>query len=214
MKTLIERFEVKFTKTDNSLCWEWTANKNNKGYGMFYPGYGKNKRLAHRISYELHVAPIPEGKHVLHICDNPGCVNPEHLFTGTHGDNMRDKEAKNRGNHVSLKGEQNASSILTEKSVISIRDLYSTGKTRDQLTAMFGVTYACIADIINNRSWTHLEPATQRRPDQITKLTADDVVIIREMINNGVMGIDIAHAFGVHKGTIYDIKHKRTWASI
>jgi HNH endonuclease len=89
------RFWEKVEKTD--ACWRWLATKNNKGYGMFYAGAANgSKDLAHRVSWILHNGPIPEGKNVLHRCDNPECTNPEHLFVGSHRDNMRDKHAKGR----------------------------------------------------------------------------------------------------------------------
>jgi hypothetical protein len=90
---LIDRFWAKVQKTDT--CWLWNACKNSDGYGRF----NVNGRLtqAHRFSYELVHGPIESNKiHVLHTCDTPNCVNPGHLFTGTHSDNMRDMYRKFR----------------------------------------------------------------------------------------------------------------------
>lgn len=73
-------------------CWEWIAGKDTDGYGRIW--VGKNK-TAHTLAYELFNGPV-EGLHVLHTCDNPGCVNPDHLVLGTHSDNMRDKSVRKR----------------------------------------------------------------------------------------------------------------------
>src|ERR1700749_4969342 len=90
-----ERFFNKVTKTDN--CWLWIGGTINKGYGNFTWGRGVNI-LAHRFSYEIHKGKIPEGKIILHSCDNPICVNPEHLTIGTQQDNVNDMMNKNRMN--------------------------------------------------------------------------------------------------------------------
>lgn len=84
-------------------CWEWTGTKDKHGYGRVR--VDQRKARAHRVAWEAFKGEIPAGLHVLHRCDNPGCVNPEHLFLGTHGDNMRDREAKGRGNRWNAHGQ-------------------------------------------------------------------------------------------------------------
>lgn len=90
----VARFWIKVDQTN--FCWLWKSSVNKHGYGTFQY---KNESLAHRLSWIIVYGPIPDDKQVLHRCDNPKCVNPNHLFIGTHQDNMRDKMHKGRGRH-------------------------------------------------------------------------------------------------------------------
>ena len=91
-RTMEERFWAKVKKTDN--CWEWTAHKLFNGYGRF--SINKKPDYSHRVSWLIEHGEYPTGKHVLHTCDNPGCVRPEHLVLGTMSDNMADRDSKHR----------------------------------------------------------------------------------------------------------------------
>lgn len=86
-----ERFWERVYKTDN--CWFWLAGRDKLGYGTFSD---KKHHKAHRYSYELKFGPIPSEQCVLHKCDTPECVNPDHLFIGDRGDNIRDRDSKGR----------------------------------------------------------------------------------------------------------------------
>lgn len=93
-KSLEERFLSRIEYTED--CWIWTAGKNKKGYGQIKVS-GKQEG-AHRLSFTLYKGD-PSGMIVCHSCDNPSCVNPQHLWLGTPKDNMQDKERKGRGHN-------------------------------------------------------------------------------------------------------------------
>ena len=87
-------FESKFSVGFDNQCWEWLAAKTPKGYGIFWDGIKLN--IAHRYAYKQYKGEIPNGIHVCHSCDNPSCVNPEHLWLGTNLQNRIDSKNKNR----------------------------------------------------------------------------------------------------------------------
>jgi hypothetical protein len=97
-----ERFWRMVNKT--GTCWIWSGHANNKGYGEFNAG-NHVIEYTHRFSWILRFGSIPEGQHVLHRCDTPLCVNPEHLFLGTHGDNMKDMARKGRSGRLKISAE-------------------------------------------------------------------------------------------------------------
>lgn len=138
MKSIKERFLRKVRLT--SKCWEWIGGKCSGGYGSFVVR-GK-VCVASRVSFELFKGDIPGGLNVCHSCDNPGCVNPEHLFLGTDFDNNRDREIKNRGNHA--KGERHGQAKLTDLEVAEARQLRINGLTYQAVADRYGVTKQCI----------------------------------------------------------------------
>lgn len=210
---LDDRFWSKVRKNPTNGCWEWNSSKNNRGYGMFScRGLGfRNKKLAHRLSYEFHNGPIDAGKHILHACDNPSCVNPDHLSCGSRSDNMRDCSNKFRS------GNQ----IVTDDIRASIFSEYIAGAPRDEIAKRHGVSPATVSDYISGRSkgWAitgdegkRLLAAKRIRPG--AKISVDDVREIKRLLSEGMAGKDIAAAFGVHKATVSDIKTGKCWAAI
>ena len=145
MATLIERFEQKFEKTEG--CWEWHAGRNGNGYGAMY--IGQKKVFAHRLSYELYIGRIPDNLCVLHKCDNPGCVNPEHLFLGTRKDNMVDKVSKDR----QARGEKAGNVKLNSEKVVKVREMYSYGYLQQEIADSFGITNQTVSAICAKKTW-------------------------------------------------------------
>lgn len=98
------RFWENVERSGDNRCWNWIGTRDNNGYGKIGVGgaeFGRDLK-AHRVSYELRYGPIPAGLNVCHACDNPSCVNPNHLFVGTQKDNAQDMSMKGRINPVSL----------------------------------------------------------------------------------------------------------------
>jgi len=140
------RFFSQVSKSDGG-CWLWTGCKSNRGYGLLT----RRRKVfrSHRISYELTYGKIPSGLYVLHTCDVPSCVNPDHLFLGTQKDNMRDMALKGR----STLGEKNPKAKLTLNQVCEIRELAKSGKNRKEIADSFGVTPMNISSIVSGVSW-------------------------------------------------------------
>ena len=144
-----EAFDSRYRVDHESGCWEWTGTirRNRGGYGGVKLG-GKIYR-AHRLSYELHVGDIPEGMMVCHCCDNPPCVNPAHLFLGTHKDNMADMTSKRRRH-----GQKNPAAKLRDVDVNNIKAIlkycYRSGA---ELARIYGVTETAINHIKHGKSW-------------------------------------------------------------
>ena len=147
-RPLAERFWAKVEKTET--CWSWTGAETKDGYGQLRRG-GR----ANRCSWELHFGPIPAGMRILHTCDNPSCVRPDHLFLGTDADNGADCRAKMRHAY----GERSGTAKLTETIVISIRAEYAAGGTsRRKLAEKYHISSGAIQSITNCKTWRHLLP--------------------------------------------------------
>lgn len=144
------RFWEKVAKSDG--CWEWTAYRNSAGYGRFTVGPG-NETNAHRYSWFLHYGPIPGGLWVLHHCDNPPCVRPDHLWLGTTGDNTADMIAKGRARRGVTRGENQSQAKLTEADVRTIRASREPGV---ELARRYDVSTGLISHVRNRRNWRHV----------------------------------------------------------
>ena len=148
MKTLEERFCAKVEKIPMVECWIWNGATHQFGYGHIRTG--KTIEVAHRVAYRLFKNSIPDEMQVLHSCDVPACVNPDHLFLGTQKDNMDDMSSKGRRKSPQMFGEKNPSAKLTESDVAIVRDKINTYK---QLNAMFGIGTSQIKRIRRYESW-------------------------------------------------------------
>lgn len=148
----MERFWSKVDKTDG--CWLWIANKTPAGYGKVKIA-GKTK-LAHRVSYELTYGKrIPKNRIILHQCDNPSCVKPEHLSIGTQKQNIRDMITKHRDQMV---GDKNNKAILTTEQVKEIRHTHGTNRQvfLKDIAKEYGVSLHTIHRILKNQAWKHV----------------------------------------------------------
>lgn len=130
-------------------CFEWKGACDRDGYGVFSsdPDFGRKKLKAHRLAYELHVGPIPDGLLVLHSCDNPPCVNPEHLFLGSADDNRTDMYQKRRHRH------SESAVKLAPEDVIEIRVRSAAGETHVSLATEFGITRTHVGRLVNRHHW-------------------------------------------------------------
>jgi hypothetical protein len=144
------RFLKRVDMRGKNECWEWLASRNT-GYGQWHAN--GTMELTHRASYRLFVGPVPEGMFVCHKCDNPICVNPDHLFLGTQTDNMRDMWAKKRERPGRPKGEQHGMAKLTADIVKQIRESQDTGLAA---AARFGVSHTTVSDIRLRKIWKHV----------------------------------------------------------
>lgn len=153
---LAARFWRHVDKTDG--CWLWTAYVGTHGYGAIGAG-GKHGEilLAHRVSWELHNGPVPEGRFILHRCDNRKCVRPDHLFLGDAKANTDDMWSKGRGFAPEvLQGTANRNAKLTDAAVLAIRAEYAAGATQTALGHRYGVSQTVIWRVVRRKAWTHL----------------------------------------------------------
>lgn len=147
-ETPLERFSKKFTKHESG-CWLWNFPRPDGRANTFY--FEERPQIAYRVAYKLFNGEIPHGICVLHSCDNGLCVNPEHLFLGTHQDNTNDMLSKKR--HWAKCGEEKKNSKLTEEMVREIRNSPLNG---NQLSKKFGVNRRTVYDVLDGKTWKHV----------------------------------------------------------
>lgn len=136
-------------------CWYWTGAINGTmGYGVLRSKI-TNESATHRLSYILSKGEIPDGKWVLHYCDNPRCINPNHLFLGDRLSNVEDMHKKGRAK-VICRGENHIDAKLTAEQVKSIKQRMANGETRANLAKEFGVNWICMHYIYIGKNWKHI----------------------------------------------------------
>ena len=213
---LLGRFWAKVDKLGDGGCWTWTASTDTCGYGSI--GLS-NQRLcvrAHRVSWVIENGEIPNGKYVLHRCDNPACVNPDHLFLGDQKDNMKDMIEKGRG--YDRLGSGNPNNILSEDDVVDICKLLSDDEySAVEVAEMFFVSQHVVSQINTGKNWSWLTGASSNKPIRKikhNKLTEIDVRFIRHWLKSGYKNNELAKEFRVSPTTIHEIKIGRTWAHV
>jgi len=148
--TVPERFLKYVKKTE--YCWLWVGSKNNKGYAQL--NVSGVPKLASRISWEIANGPIPKGKYILHKCDNPLCVNPDHVYPGDQTQNMADMWGRGRAKPGLVQGQKHGMSKLTELDILAIR---SSDETVKEICEHFGVSHTTVSDIKNRKTWKHVK---------------------------------------------------------
>jgi hypothetical protein len=150
---LMERF------APDGDCWRWTGSISGKGYGQAHVFGRANSIRAHRLSYLVFRGSIPAGLYVCHKCDNPSCINPDHLFVGTPRDNVMDAVRKGRQKPKHFFGENHGCAKLSEKTIRSIFDLKpASGTTHGaaRTARRFQITTAHVQNIWKGVVWKHL----------------------------------------------------------
>ena len=196
-----------------SGCWEWIGARNDGGYGQ--KSVDGKLIYTHRITWSLLRGPIPKGKHVLHVCDNPPCCNPDHLFLGTHAENMADMSKKGRANNAGHNGTRHGRSKLTAEMVRAIIRLYTADKTawsQRRLARRFCVNQTAIARLLRGETYPGLNAGkiTLHQPPRLTKDAVIEVVSLRKADPALWSHSRLADRFGVHERTIGKLLQGKT----
>lgn len=214
----LDRFWSKVNKSCQNGCWEWTASTV-QGYGQFGAGgRGVRNVRAHRFSWQLSNGPIPPGMDICHRCDNPPCVNPDHLFVGTRRDNIQDMIAKSRDRLI---GERSSNARLSDDAVRAIRYSFAAGVSRAVLAEQYGIKPESVNHIVNGkrrRSAGALHPVSAfgNRPRgernnraKITDAQVEELLIER---SSGVTIRALAQKYGMSEAGVSSITRGRSRA--
>lgn len=142
----MKRFDDKWVRNEETGCHQWTSTKGANGYGHFW--LDGETVSAHRVAWELHNGPIPDLAVIRHKCDNPMCVNPDHLEIGTNVDNVADRHERNRDARGSRQG-------LAKLTDAKARRIFADTRTQDVIAAEYGVHQSQVSNIKRRRTWAH-----------------------------------------------------------
>lgn len=156
-ETKEQYFERNTKKNEETGCVEWTGYCDRDGYGSAWHEGGPWP--AHRLYYHLFVEPIPKGKIICHHCDNTSCINPDHLYAGTHKTNAEDKVKRGRSNNP--KGENAKASKLTKEQAIEVIKRRKSGERAEDIAQDYVITKWTVYDIMKGNSWKELDECRQ-----------------------------------------------------
>ena len=196
-RPLLERFSEKYRIDEQTGCWIWTGAIMTGGYGMICAGKGMGNIGAHRASYMLRHGDLAHRVQVLHRCDNPNCVNPDHLFIGSHQANMKDMEVKGR-----------AKGLERSDQIDKMLTLLEVGISQTMVANLFGVHRTTI-----QRTLDRLDIARQRPPDGYIRppgghryLTVEQRNEILRLLSEDVPVAHIARQFKVDRKTVRNVR--------
>jgi hypothetical protein len=216
-----------------SGCWEWQRGRSRAGYGQLHAG-GRT-HYVHRLVYAAIYGEIAPGIEVCHRCDNPPCCNPDHLFAGTHAENMADARRKGRIGVFRAplervpRGERHYRARLTEEDVRQMRGLYAAGGALSAIARYMGLPLGTVHDVLHRKTWGHVTDASspsfrpvllpalqtlrgERHP--VARLTEDAVRDIRRWHSCGETQRAIADRLGVSFVTVSDVLRGVTWRHV
>ncbi len=213
-----------------TMCWEWQqacekefGGRRRRGYSVAkYTINGKRTKISgHRLSYLAFVGNITSDLFVCHTCDVPWCVNPHHLFLGTHQDNMDDMIRKGRKTVPVVpyenrrRGAKHYRAVLLEEDLPVIVERLLAGETQDAIAEDYGITKYMVSRIRRKKAWMHVPEVRDAKyaAGHSIRLTQKKADAIRRLHDSGYSHSKLAAAFDVSLATIYDVLAKRTWSS-
>lgn len=200
--------ETHTTPEPNTGCLLWTG-ATSLGYGTIT--VKGQKHSAHRLSYELNVGQIPSGMFICHKCDTPQCVNPDHLFAGTHRDNMRDCVAKKR----TASGVNHSQSKLTE---IQVKEIAEDRSHPENISKKYGVCLTTVRSIKSGKTWKHVEADRfngvwpTESPGEEHGCSKLNEHAVEEILFTGKSSAQLSAEYGVRKDAINRIRNGGNWA--